>query len=402
MNSFVKAVLACILTALFFISLFKIFGYEETWKIWNINVMTPHFADLRSITSGADEFEKGLDPMKSNPTDPWQRPLNYPRLWQSLYYIGINNSHITYFGIIVIASFLAGICLLLHKANNTMIIFVMGALLSPSTLLGIERANIDLFMFFILSLSIFFMKRYSILSTIMVFWGFMLKIYPVFGFLILLRLNKSQFWKYILVVIGLVILYVIITYSDLLLIRKSTVYSLGLSYGFNVVWMKVMSMNSTIGLYVKIFTYILLLMTLPIIYFGLKSTDFKNDEAENNSYYLDAFRVGTAIYTGTFLIGNNFDYRLIFLIFTIPQLLLWSGSNFSRISKFSKVALVGIFLSFWYLIIKKFTGLYISFVIDEIANWFVYFILIYLVTCSMPDWVKKAQYNFNLKFRTTN
>ena len=33
------------------------------------------------------------------------------------------------------------------------------------------------------------------------------------------------------------------------------------------------------------------------------------------------FLLGASIYTGTFIIGANVDYRLIFLIFTIPYVL---------------------------------------------------------------------------------
>ena len=39
---------------------------------------------------------------------------------------------------------------------------------------------------------------------------------------------------------------------------------------------------------------------------------------------LAAFRVGAATYVGTFLLGGNFNYRLAFLLFALPQLVRWS------------------------------------------------------------------------------
>jgi hypothetical protein len=33
--------------------------------------------------------------------------------------------------------------------------------------------------------------------------------------------------------------------------------------------------------------------------------------------------MGALIYVGTFVIGNSFDYRLVFLLLTLPQLLRW-------------------------------------------------------------------------------
>ena len=79
--------------ALLMLLLFLLLGYEQTWRLWNILVMSPPFADLRVITHGADSIARGLDPLVSNPGDPWGRPLNYPRIWQSLYSVGINKSH---------------------------------------------------------------------------------------------------------------------------------------------------------------------------------------------------------------------------------------------------------------------------------------------------------------------
>ena len=43
--------------------------------------------------------------------------------------------------------------------------------------------------------------------------------------------------------------------------------------------------------------------------------DFAADEL-----HIDAFRIGASIYVGTYLLGSSFGYRLMFLLFTIPQL----------------------------------------------------------------------------------
>jgi hypothetical protein len=41
---------------------------------------------------------------------------------------------------------------------------------------------------------------------------------------------------------------------------------------------------------------------------------------------LVAFRMGALIYVGTFVIGNSFDYRLVFLLLTLPLLLRWPAT----------------------------------------------------------------------------
>lgn len=154
-----KVIFAFCLAVLIFVSFFKFYGYNNTWGLFNIPYLTPHFTDLRTITGGAASFAQGLDPMVNNPGDPWGRRMNYPRIWQSLYLFGVNQDHTTYLGIIFICLFLVGIILILPNTNYTTLLFVMLAVLSPATLLGIERGNIDLLMFFLVALSVFSIRR---------------------------------------------------------------------------------------------------------------------------------------------------------------------------------------------------------------------------------------------------
>lgn len=86
-------------------------GYERTLRLWHVPITTPCFADFRVITSGAESKALGFDPLLYNPRDPWKRELNYPRIWQMLYRVGINQSHTVYCGWIIAALFLIGIFL---------------------------------------------------------------------------------------------------------------------------------------------------------------------------------------------------------------------------------------------------------------------------------------------------
>ena len=45
-----------------------------------------------------------------------------------------------------------------------------------------------------------------------------------------------------------------------------------------------------------------------------------------------AFLFGAGIYCGTYLLGTNFIYRLMFLLLCIPQLLNWLAPNSERTS----------------------------------------------------------------------
>ena len=40
--------------------LFKIYGYNETWKLWRVPVEPPQFSDFRLIPGSAESFRRGL------------------------------------------------------------------------------------------------------------------------------------------------------------------------------------------------------------------------------------------------------------------------------------------------------------------------------------------------------
>ena len=47
---------------------------------------------------------------------------------------------------------------------------------------------------------------------------------------------------------------------------------------------------------------------------------------------LVGFHAGALIYLGTFAVANNFDYRLVFLLLTLPQLVEWVRTPAHRLS----------------------------------------------------------------------
>ena len=350
--------------------------------------MQLHFADLRIITHGADSYAQGLDPMVKNPADPWQRRLNYPRIWQGLYSLGINKSHTTALGIAEICCFLIGVCLILPNARKAMLVAVFAAVLSPATLLGVERANTDLLLFFLAALSIIAAQRSYMITSVIVLDGFLLKLYPIFGLTVLLKAEKSKFLRYTLALVVFGAAYAAATFSDLLLINEATPKATLLGYGMNVCWMKLAAVNATLGWYAKIFSYI----AVPCIIAATFSRSLSSNPptpSEGAEIYLDSFRVGSGIYIGTFLLGNNWDYRLMFLILALPQLVLWA-----KISIASKITISTIFISLWYTFLARLFnylpwGGYFSFGLDELCNWSVFCGLLYLFFWSLPQWLKE-------------
>jgi hypothetical protein len=56
------------------------FGWEETWRPLQVDTL-PAFSDLRTIRAAIEAVDLGYDPQEANPTDLWERSLNYPMIW---------------------------------------------------------------------------------------------------------------------------------------------------------------------------------------------------------------------------------------------------------------------------------------------------------------------------------
>lgn len=354
--------------------------------------MAPHFADAIVITAGSESYSRGFDPMINNLGDPWKRRLNYPRVWHRLYELGVTQKHTTQMEIIFVLSFLTGICLILPRADNYTIIFIILAMMSPAALLGIERGNSDLFVFFIVALSIVMVERFRLFSAAAIIIGFTLKLFPIFGSIALIRSSRTVFLRYASAMFIFVSIYTIITYSDLLMIREGTPAYADLSYGFNILWMKLAEVDIVLGYYAKIISLLILLLSMRFAFVALLRDDFTS-ETQEKSLFLDAFRTGSAIYLGTFMLGNNFNYRLIFLIFTIPELIFWAKCSSRDIRLIIYCTLTSLFVLMWFILLDKVINIfpyatYTGIAVNGISSWLVFIGLMYLLFWSMPVWVK--------------
>ena len=293
---------------------------------------------------------------------------------------------------------MVGICLILPNANNKVIAMVFSAVLSPAVLLGVERGNIDLLMFFFASISALTIRRSYILSTFAIMTGFVLKLFPIFGAAVIFKAERKKFVLYMSIILAFSLLYAYATLPDLLQIRSGTPKSTGLSYGMNVFWMRLSVINQNLGLYARFLSYFLVLLIFLTSFSAAIINRKVVSLASYDNIYLDSFRVGSAIYIGTFLLGNNFDYRLMFLIFVIPQLTFWSERPIDQVTVISKIVLLAIYISLWYLVISKVMtflpyGNYASYVLDEMVNWIVFSGLVYLFLLSLPTWAMEFAQN---------
>ena len=102
-----------------------------------------------------------------------------------------------------------------------------------------------------------------------------------------------------------------------------------------------------------------------------------------------ALHVGALIYLGTFAVANNFDYRLVFLLLTFPQLIEWACMPEHRLSRLALATLVAIVVLLWVGSLSQWLNLW-----DELASWAVAGLLAAVVAATVPglDAVRKSVY----------
>ena len=373
---------------------FLTLGYQATWELWNIPVMSPYFADLRSITAGAESAALGFDPLQHNPADPWGRTMAYPRIWQGLFLLGIDQSDTLWIGLLFIALFVAGVVVLVRQVTLTpwAALLLLVALFSPAVLLGVERGNNDLLAFFLVALFLLLLPRRPWLALVPLFLAFLIKLFPLLAVAALLRLEPRQLRSLLLPTALLALLYFGISLGDLLLIQQHTLSGTFYAWGLGVypLFLQQQGLASQ-GRLLLLTGYLLLPLLLGLGWWLNRRLPLELPEQQ--SHALDALRAGLAIYAGSYLLFINWDYRLLFLLLAIPQLTLWAGSSHLLLRWLARAALVALLASLWSAITLRYLGTlwpdaaaYLR--VDELLNGLLFALALLLLTLSLPTWLK--------------
>ena len=73
----------------------RMFWGIDVWPRLGVPSGPSLFFDTRNLTAALECRRLGFDPLVESPCDPWGRPLNYPRVWLALRWLGLNQSHTT-------------------------------------------------------------------------------------------------------------------------------------------------------------------------------------------------------------------------------------------------------------------------------------------------------------------
>jgi hypothetical protein len=373
-------------------------GGHSGWSWFQVPATSPSFLDLRSVTSGWECTRRGVDVLPLNPCDPFQRPANYPRIWMWPSSLGLGQSSTLVFGVLAAAAFFAGALALVRRRCplSSAVVWVM-VLVSPAVMLGVERGNADLVVFPLVVLALVLLRGRAAVVRGIAHGAFllaaMLKLFPAFAFVAMLR--QSGRWRvagFGLVALGFG-LYVLATLDDIRTIRRVLPQDIYYSYGADVAvrasvdWFAARSSSFAFLLRdgnEQIVLWLLVLAALLVV--GTVARRWRPPEVASD-LELDAFLAGTAIFGGTFLLEHNFDYRLVYLLLVVPQLLRWVGT-----SRLAGLALAAVVLTLWLSesLSNWYWRMHDPLPYDELLNWLLFTLLLGMASAVAAPRVYRA------------
>lgn len=374
---------------------FYFYGYENTWRLWNIPLLQPPFLDFLLIPGSAESIRAGYNPAVQNPFDPQGRIFNYPQIWYLILRSPIDSTWTVPLSLSLIILFFISAAIFPGKLDRFAVWMLLLILFSSALMLGVERANVDLIFFSCLTLALILSESAPLGSFGFLMLSVLFKVYPIFGVGYFLKFEKKRALKYIFSAIALTSLYFVVTYQDMLHVFSTTMKGDDLSYGWGV--LPLFFENRLENLYPGV-RLVFLLGMLGILFRAAALAISRRRAAAEISgdlRNLSAFWLGAGIYTGTFMLGNNWDYRLMFLLFTVPQLAEWAQQGNSYLGRTARIALMTLVVSCWYSVIlgslSVFTvyGHMLAYLVDEFSNWTLFSCLVFLFVYSLPDWVFK-------------
>ena len=296
------------------------------------NSTSTEFSDLQQVTASAQCLaEDSNRNLYESTCDPGGRPYNYPLIWaQVLSRLGVDISATWGLGIVIIFVFGVSIASITYRVLpreiewSTFAAFVLSAL-SPPTFLLLERGNIDALVFSVLVIAAFsVLSHHPIAASVGFAIATFLKIFPLPSVLALGRLPQSR--RTAAIIFGVVLGFGVLTLlRSLEFLVSGTPQPLEGGFGaphfFMIVWNLLEFPGSSYG--PRIFG-VLSLVSLSLLYLmiirrckarrhcsALRAMPEQIDGHNNGATLMV---IGLGSFLGAYIVGTNFDYRLVFLI----------------------------------------------------------------------------------------
>lgn len=282
------------------------------------------YGDYKVIASAIQYYEQGGNPYETGRFDFAGRKYNYPAYWLKFPILGVENHNLKYVYIVFATLFCIGVGLVFWGDKTKFWYGYFPFLFSPPVFLGLERCNYELIVFFLVVLAVWVCCRgpgmgRSWVGGSILYLATILKVFPVFGFLIFVRESWKRTLLFLIPFGILSAAYFVYSRPYLKLVHENTPWSQYISFGINVIPFNVSKWIAPESEVMQVYLLgVAWLTALAFILLGYVKGKKALKISGMESYDAYLFRAAAVIYIAVYLMGSNFDYRLIFLLPTLP------------------------------------------------------------------------------------
>jgi hypothetical protein len=378
-------IVVLVLTAALLPLFISFFGWDPTWRSLGVTPLEPHFFDTHAVADHAACAAKGYDAYTLTECDNFL-PFNYPPVWLWIGYIGVDGSDSTWIALLLTsAAALASVLLFRGRSIPDGLVCSLG-LLSPPVMMAVERGNIDLSIYALVAIAAVTLHgraRFCTPAALgLLSLSVILKLYPIFCVGMAARPSRSR-----VVLAGLLTLVAGAYYAAIAeylpKIRAITPTTYMLSYGYKTIFLGLDRLRVEAGLPPFGFdeSWLPLLALVFAVLCAAAVACTKPQPLVSAGLPGTAFLFGAGIYCGTFCLGTNFMYRMMFLLLCIPQLLDWTGRELMSGARWKgQVLLFALLSTLWSM---GANGHESFMLISQLMNWVLFTALIAVMMSNM-------------------
>ena len=318
------------------------------------------FIDAMNVASAAECTRLGHDVLVDNPCDPLGRPLNYPRVWLLLAFVGMNPSWAMPLGATIVAMFLLSVWALAGRLTFGQAAVYAAAVCAPAVMFGVERGQVDLVVFALVVGAVVTWRRSaraSWVSPALVAGAAIAKLFPAAG---LAAFLLARHRKAALAAAGagvVVVVYLLATLSDVRAIGQVTPQGQHYAYGARIlVAASVRGIDAesweALGMARQVVAMMPLVLVAGVAWWRWRRSALLQALTPGAADGPDdwrrlSFHLGAVTYVGTFATANNWDYRLVFLLLCLPQLLAWARQGRTAQRVVGRVTTGAVLVQLW-------------------------------------------------------
>jgi hypothetical protein len=384
------------------IALCQVVGWDPTWRAFGVTPLHPPFFDMHVINDYAACAGKGVDPYAFHACN--VDNFNIPPTWLWLGFLGVDGSDSFWLSGAVTAAAMV-IMMLLHQGRSWYHgVVALAAMLSPSVMMAVERGNLDLLILALVGSAALIYQEKKVGracgAIALLGLGIALKLFPMFCISLAARFSKQTF-IFTCALATLSVIYLDSAIKYVFLIHRNVPTTFILSYGYKAIFLGVDHILSEAGLSpigladtwlpASTAAVVLICAAIVAVIIFRKRGEFCSVDGSAAG---TAFLFGAGIYCGTYLLGTNFIYRLMFLLLCVPQLQDWQirSAQGNEMARTAELSLFGSVLGVLWLNGNA-NGHSMFLLLPQLLNWFLFFCMAAVLMLNFLDraWLASRQ-----------